>query len=67
MTKYELKAWAAAALKTPHRVIYSDDNGYKMQFDNGDTYESRVTLWTTSHKITQFYINGIHVYTSVFD
>lgn len=58
MTKQELENWIATHLSMRRRIVYNLDSGYKLEFENGDTYEYSYTDPDYFHRETITRING---------
>lgn len=61
MSKNYIRAWIAAHNGMRKVLLYNTDNYTKYLYDNGDTYEQKVMLWTVNKKVIRTYINGLFV------
>lgn len=62
MTRQQIKQWYIDHLGIASRLVYNLDSGYKIAYENGDSYEYKIIKWTVREKITQAFINGSLVY-----
>lgn len=58
MTAAEIKTWVYNHINMKNRLVYNTENGYKMQFENGDTYEYSSTKQDYFRELVTIRING---------
>ncbi len=58
MTERAVKKWIDEHIKLSYSFIYNTAYSYKIQFDNGETYEYRVLAWNKKRKAFEVFING---------
>lgn len=61
MSKNYIRAWINAHNGMKKTLLYNTDNYTKYLYDNGDTYEQKIMLWTVNRKVIRTYINGLFV------
>ena len=61
MSKNYIRTWISAHNGMRKTLLYNTDNYTKYLYDNGDTYEQKIMLWTVNRKVIRTYINGLFV------
>ena len=57
MPSEKIRTWCDEHINIKHTLIPTE-RGFKVEFENGETYEYRVAEWGRKRRRTQVYING---------
>lgn len=67
MTAAEIKAWVYSHIDMRNNILYNTENGYKMQFENGDTYEYSSKEKDYFRELITIRINGEIVRKAIYE
>lgn len=69
MSKKELQDWCRVRVAMHHRLVYNDDSGYMMQWEDGTTYRHTIRYTDTYGYRYEYktYINDVLVASGVIE